>query len=152
MDTPMKSVLFNNAQDVNTPSLDQFKLWVETVFNHFNKQHQVSIEIVDEATSQQLNNDYRGKDKPTNVLSFPLELPDYIDEPLLGDLAICAEVVKREAIEQHKKEVDHWTHLTIHGTLHLLGYDHIEDDEAEIMEALEVQLLKDLGIENPYED
>ena len=137
-------VLLNNSHLFTTPTDDQFILWVDTVLNHFKKEYQVSIEIVDEKTSQQLNNDYRGKDKPTNVLSFPLELPDYIDEPLLGDLAICAEVVKKEAKEQNKKEVDHWAHLTIHGTLHLLGFDHIQDEEAEEMEAIEIAILKQL--------
>ncbi len=145
----VKAVLLTSNKP-GTPSLEQFNLWVDAVLNHFNKEYQVSIEIVDLATSQQLNNDYRGKDKPTNVLSFPLELPDYIDEPLLGDLAICAEVVKKEAQEQNKKEVDHWAHLTIHGTLHLLGFDHIEEEEANEMESLEILILNQLNISNPY--
>lgn len=143
-------LLTSNTPD--SPTLEQFTQWVETVFNHFKKEFQVSIEIVNDKTSQQLNNDYRGKNKATNVLSFPLELPDYLDEPLLGDLAICADVVKKEALEQNKKEMNHWAHLTIHGTLHLLGFDHIEDDEAEEMEAIEIKLLQILGIANPYRD
>jgi probable rRNA maturation factor len=144
-------VLLNNDSNQVSPTLKQFSQWVQLVFKHFNKDFQVSIEIVDLKTSQQLNKDYRGKDKPTNVLSFPLELPDYVDEPLLGDLAICAEIVKKEAQQQNKDETHHWAHLTLHGTLHLLGFDHILEQEAEEMEALEIELLKQLKIPNPYE-
>ncbi len=115
---------------------------------------ELTLRIVDEAESQQLNNDYRGKNKPTNVLSFPFEAP--IDLPaeaelsLLGDLVICLPKVIAEAAEQQKPVLDHWAHLVIHGLLHLQGYDHETDSEAELMEGLEIDLLAKLGINNPY--
>lgn len=111
---------------------------------------QLGIRIVDEVESQMLNRDYRGKDKPTNVLSFPMELPEELDLPILGDLVICAPVVAREAEQQDKSIQAHWAHMVIHGVLHLQGYDHIADDEAEEMEALEIRLLQQLGFANPY--
>jgi probable rRNA maturation factor len=114
------------------------------------KPAEVAIRIVGADEGQALNRDYRGKDYATNVLSFPAELPPGVDLPLIGDLAICAPVVAREAAEQGKKPRDHWAHLTVHGTLHLLGYDHIEDAEAEAMEALETRILAGLGIGDPY--
>ncbi|HLV78202.1 MAG TPA: rRNA maturation RNase YbeY, partial [Marinobacter sp.] len=94
---------------------------------------------------------YRGKDKPTNVLSFPFEAPAGITMPLAGDLVICAPVVALEAQQQRKQPVAHWAHMVVHGMLHLQGYDHIEDDDAEAMEALEVRLLSELGFANPYQ-
>lgn len=111
---------------------------------------QLGIRIVDEEESQMLNRDYRGKDKSTNVLSFPMELPEELDLPILGDLVICAPVVAREAEQQDKSLQAHWAHMVIHGVLHLQGYDHIADDEAEEMEALEIRLLQQLGFANPY--
>jgi len=112
---------------------------------------EVTLRLVDEDESRQLNHQYRGKDKPTNVLSFPFEAPAGITVPLAGDLVICAPVVAREAIEQNKTPEAHWAHMVIHGMLHLQGYDHIEDADAEVMEALEIRLLADLGYNNPYE-
>ncbi|MDX1444333.1 MAG: rRNA maturation RNase YbeY [Gammaproteobacteria bacterium] len=113
---------------------------------------ELSLRIVDEAESQALNRDYRGKDQPTNVLSFPAELPDGVELPLLGDLVICAPVVQREAAEQGKTLAAHWCHMVVHGSLHLLGHDHIEDREAEAMESLETAILARLGYPNPYEE
>jgi probable rRNA maturation factor len=110
----------------------------------------VSVRIVDTEEGQALNLQYRGRDYATNVLSFPVELPPGVNLPLIGDLVICAPVVAREAAEQGKKPADHWAHLTIHGTLHLLGYDHIDEAEAETMEALETRVLAGLGIADPY--
>lgn len=113
----------------------------------------VSVRIVDAAEMQQLNSQYRGKDKPTNVLSFPAGefagLPEDAERPL-GDLVICASVVSDEAAEQGKALQHHWAHLVVHGTLHLLGFDHEEDREAADMEAQEVSILSAHGIENPY--
>ncbi|WP_288791436.1 rRNA maturation RNase YbeY, partial [uncultured Enterobacter sp.] len=97
-----------------------------------------------------LNLTYRGKDKPTNVLSFPFEAPPGIEMPLLGDLIICRQVVEQEAKEQQKPLEAHWAHMVVHGSLHLLGYDHIEDDEAEEMESLETEIMLALGYEDPY--
>ncbi|MCB1605300.1 MAG: rRNA maturation RNase YbeY, partial [Xanthomonadales bacterium] len=88
---------------------------------------------------------------PTNVLSFPLELPECVESELIGDLAICADVVEKEALEQNKPLLNHWAHMTIHGCLHLLGYDHVDEQEAEEMESLEVKLLAKLNIPNPYD-
>ena len=97
-----------------------------------------------------LNHEYRGKDKPTNVLSFPFEAPPGIELDLLGDLIICRQVVEKEAEEQSKPLLAHWAHMVVHGSLHLLGYDHIEDDEAEEMESLETEIMQTMGFEDPY--
>lgn len=112
---------------------------------------EVTLRIVDSDESQGLNNQYRGKDKPTNVLSFPFEAPAGITVPLAGDLVICAPVVEQEAREQRKSPDAHWAHMVVHGMLHLQGYDHINDDDAEAMEVLEIRLLAQLGFGNPYD-
>ncbi|WP_425431887.1 rRNA maturation RNase YbeY [Frateuria terrea] len=134
------------------PSTASFRQWVEAALRgaRRRKRAEVAIRIVDAEEGLALNRDYRGKAYATNVLSFPAELPPGVDLPLIGDLAICAPVVAREAAEQGKKPRDHWAHLTVHGTLHLLGYDHIEDGEAEAMESLEASILATLGIADPY--
>ena len=115
----------------------------------------VVLRIVAEAESQQLNRDFRGKDYPTNVLSFPYDAPpiplEDDETEYLGDLAICLPVVEREAAEQRKTPTQHWAHLLVHGLLHLQGYDHITDDEAETMEALEARILATLGFPDPYQ-
>lgn len=113
---------------------------------------EITIRIVSAQESQELNSTYRGKDKPTNVLSFPFEQPPGLDLPILGDLVVCHDVVEQEANEQQKPIVAHWAHMLVHGTLHLLGYDHINDEEAEQMESLEVEILDNLGIDDPYND
>ncbi len=134
------------------PSEAQFQQWLSAAVTPFQEVAEVTIRIVDEAESQQLNFDYREKDKPTNVLSFPFQQPPGIEElPLLGDLVICVQVVAREAAEQHKSLDAHWAHMVVHGSLHLLGFDHITEDEAQEMEAEEIQILADLGFANPYE-
>ena len=129
-----------------------FEQWVSCALTGRKTEGEVCICIVSPEESQQLNNDYRGKDKPTNVLSFPFEAPPEIPVSLLGDLAICADVVASEAREQGKPLRNHWAHMTIHGVLHLIGYDHIKDADAEAMEALEVEILASLDIPNPYEN
>lgn len=115
----------------------------------------VTIRVVSNAEMQGLNKEYRGKDSPTNVLSFPADLPPElvaeIDDVELGDIVISAEVVATEAAEQGKTLISHWAHMLVHGMLHLQGYDHINDDEAEEMEALEVKILAQIGFANPYE-
>ncbi|WP_241971761.1 rRNA maturation RNase YbeY [Aliidiomarina sanyensis] len=115
---------------------------------------ELTVRFSDISEVQALNREYRGKDRPTNVLSFPFAdtLPEGVelDVPLLGDIVICVPVVADEAHAQNKSFTQHLTHLVVHGTLHLLGYDHINDDEAEVMEALEIQLLGELGLPNPY--
>jgi probable rRNA maturation factor len=134
------------------PAPTSFRRWVEAALRGAKRRKpaELAIRIVDTAEGRALNRDYRGKDYATNVLSFPAELPPGLVLPLIGDLAICAPVVLREAAEQAKRPRDHWAHLTIHGVLHLLGHDHIEDAEAEAMEALETRILASLGIADPY--
>ncbi len=112
---------------------------------------EISVRLVDIAEMTTLNETYRGKTGPTNVLSFPSDLPTELQLPLLGDIVICAPVVRAEAAEQGKNLTAHWAHMTIHGTLHLLGYDHIAEDEAAAMEALESAILKRLDYPCPYQ-
>lgn len=107
---------------------------------------ELSIAIVDEKQIQDLNKNYRNKDKPTNVLSFPME-----GNFLLGDIVIAPDYIRREAAEQGKNFEDHLTHLIIHGFLHLFGYDHMDDESAAEMEAIEISALAQLSIDNPYE-
>lgn len=139
------------ACEGEVPSKKQFNEWAQTALvERGDELTELSIRLVNEDESQDLNNTYRHKNKPTNVLSFPFENPPGIELPLIGDLVICAQVVRREAKEQNKEEIAHWAHMVVHGCLHLLGYDHIEDDEAEIMENLERRILLQLGFDDPY--
>jgi len=133
------------------PSEDEIQEWVSSVLNARMPSAELTVRIVDEVESEQLNQQYRHKQGPTNVLSFPFESDIALDVPLLGDIVICAPVVAREALEQHKSVASHWAHMLIHGTLHLLGYDHHDDTEAEEMEQQEIQLMQQLGFSNPYE-
>ncbi|MBJ7539946.1 rRNA maturation RNase YbeY [Marinomonas transparens] len=132
------------------PSEEDFIIWVNKALANSDKDFEVTIRLVDIDESHALNHEYRGKDKPTNVLSFPFEAPPGMELPLLGDLVICAPVVVQEAAEQQKELLHHWAHMTIHGILHLCGYDHINDNEADEMEAIETQLLASLSIPDPY--
>ncbi len=136
------------------PTEEQFQLWVDTalaeVSSNLSQEFELTIRLVNAEESQQLNNQYRSKNKPTNVLSFPFEVPDGIELNLLGDLIICIEVMKQEAKEQNKALFDHWAHLVIHGCLHLVGFDHISDSEALEMESIEITILEKLGVTNPY--
>ncbi len=132
------------------PSEQAFREWAQLAWQGADPS-EVTVRIVGTEESQALNHQYRGKDKPTNVLSFPFEAPPGITVPLAGDLVICAPVVESEAREQQKSLAAHWAHMVVHGMLHLQGYDHIEDEDAEVMEALEVRLLAQLGFGNPYE-
>jgi len=134
----------------NLPSEAQIQSWLNAAVSPFQPVAEVTVRIVDEAESQQLNFDYREKDKPTNVLSFPFQCPPGIELPLLGDLVICAGVVAQEAREQQKSLDAHWAHMVVHGSLHLLGFDHINDDDALEMEAQEIQILAELGFADPY--
>ena len=132
------------------PTEEQFQLWVNTALQPYNKPFELTVRLVKSQESQQLNQQYRNKDKPTNVLSFPFEVPDGIELDLLGDLVICASIVEQEAQQQNKAIQSHWAHMVIHGCLHLLGYDHISEQEAQEMEGLEIKLLTGLDIANPY--
>ncbi|MGF1727226.1 rRNA maturation RNase YbeY [Photobacterium nomapromontoriensis] len=132
------------------PSEAEFQQWLESAITLFQPNAEVTIRLVDEAESHALNLEYRGKDKSTNVLTFPFEMPAGIELDLLGDLVICRQVVEKEAIEQNKPLNAHWAHMVVHGSLHLLGYDHIEDDEAEEMESLETEIMQKMGFADPY--
>ena len=139
-----------------TPGDDEFGLWVNAVPADQACNFALTIRIVDEQEAQRFNREYRMRDYATNVLSFPAELPEglpaEVTQSQLGDLLICAPVVEREAMEQRRLETDHWAHLTIHGILHLLGYDHEQANEAAVMESLETEILAKLGISDPYLD
>ena len=136
------------------PGDDQFQKWIEAVPAASELRYSLDIRIVDDDEARRFNREYRGRDYATNVLSFPAELPeglpDEIRQTQLGDLLICAPVVVREAREQNRPAADHWAHLTIHGLLHLLGYDHEQPGDAAVMESLEIEILAGLGIPDPY--
>ena len=137
-------------QESGLPTAEQIEQWATAAVQPQSDEVEMTVRIVDEAESHALNLNYRGKDRPTNVLSFPFECPDEVELPLLGDLVICRQVVESEAQEQDKPLMAHWAHMVVHGSLHLLGYDHIEDDEAEEMESLETQIMTGLGFADPY--
>ena len=137
-------------QETGLPTAEQIEQWATAAVQPQSDEVEMTVRIVDEAESHALNLNYRGKDRPTNVLSFPFECPNEVELPLLGDLVICRQVVEREAQEQDKSVMAHWAHMVVHGSLHLLGYDHIEDDEAEEMESLETQIMTGLGFADPY--
>lgn len=133
------------------PEGKQWRRWCQAALQRQHQRAQVSLLVVDEAEGRQLNRDYRGKDYATNVLSFALNEGDTVaGMPLFGDLVFCAPVVAREAAEQGKTLEAHYAHLTVHGILHLQGFDHEQDDEAEAMEALETVILAKLGYDDPY--
>ena len=136
------------------PSAVSFRRWVAAALNGRIREADLAVRIVDTREGRALNRHYRGKDYATNVLSFPAErppgLPKHARFPLLGDLVICAPVVAREAKEQKKKLAAHYAHLTVHGTLHLLGWNHEDEREAEAMEQLEREILAEMGIDDPY--
>jgi probable rRNA maturation factor len=125
---------------------------LQEVLEDFNKANsELLIRFVDKIEIQQLNKNYRHQNKTTNVLSFPSDLPIEIDEAILGDVVICIDVVIEQAKTQNKSFNNHLLHMAIHGTLHLLGFNHIEDNEAVEMENLEIKILQKMQINNPYQ-
>lgn len=132
------------------PAANSFRRWAAAALDGRIREADLAIRLVDDREGLALNRHYRGKDYPTNVLAFPADLPEGVKLPLLGDLVICAPVVVREASEQNKKVSAHYAHLTVHGILHLLGWDHEDEREAECMEQLEREILATLGIGDPY--
>jgi len=148
--------IVNDCAQSWTPDEQTCQNWAEMTLDQLELEGQfdLSLRFVASADSQQLNGQYRDKHCPTNVLSFPVDLPEQILESLdsrpLGDVVICPEILEKEADEQGKTLESHWTHMLIHGVLHLLGHDHLEAEQAELMENLEIQVLKKLGIPNPY--
>lgn len=149
--------VINDSDATALPSTDQLQAWSEYVMQHLEaspKPVTVGLRIVDEPEGAAINRDYRDRDYATNVLSFGSELPEVVlaglDEIPLGDLVICAPVVAREAQEQNKPLDAHWAHMLVHGLLHLQGFDHESDEQAQTMEALETRILAGLGFDDPY--
>ncbi|MCC5855883.1 MAG: rRNA maturation RNase YbeY [Idiomarina sp.] len=141
-----------HACDGPVPSDHELTHWASSALQALQVEDaEMTIRMVSTEESQALNHTYRQKDKPTNVLSFPFESDIPLDLPLLGDLVICAQVVEQEADEQNKPVANHWAHMVVHGTLHLLGYDHINDEEAAEMEQLETQILASFNMPDPYQ-
>lgn len=140
----------DNASGEEAPEPPSIRHWICAALGEQRPDAEISVRIVSAAESAELNQHYRGKKGPTNVLSFPADIPDFVKSPLLGDIVICATIVRQEANEQHKTLEAHWAHMLIHGTLHLLGYDHIEESEANVMEALETTILGKLNFPPPY--
>ena len=140
-----------NEVDTFVPSIEQCCAWVaEVLARHHISAAELTIRSVDTEESQLLNATYRGQNKPTNVLSFPFDTDIPLPIRLLGDLVICVPVIATEAAQQGKSVIDHWAHLIVHGTLHLLGYDHIDEEEADQMERLEIEILAQFDIADPY--
>lgn len=148
--------LMNVSAEPAAPSQTEFELWSDAVLQELNQVKQnfeIGIRLVSEEESAELNHNFRNKQGPTNVLSFTYtDIPAEAKHNLLGDLAICSKVVIREAQEQQKAVLAHWAHMTIHGMLHLLGYDHRNDTEAVDMEELESNILSKLGYPHPYKE
>lgn len=151
-------IYIDRGAGLDAPDDESFSRWVITTLEVQadkctpNRAPEISIRINNETEMSALNERYRLKIGPTNVLSFPADLPPEIDSGLLGDIVICAPVVEREAKDQGKSVASHWAHMTVHGTLHLLGFDHIEAVEAEHMENLETRLLLSMGFPDPYQN
>jgi probable rRNA maturation factor len=140
------------TQQDNIPSKESLIVWSKSALRDERRQAEMVIRLVDEDEIQGLNRRYRGKDNPTNVLSFPSNLPEIVDSDLLGDLVICVPVVVRESQEQGKPPEAHWAHMVVHGVLHLLGYDHQDEEDAQTMEQLETDVMATLGFQDPYRE
>lgn len=141
------------ASSEPVPDEDDIRRWIASALRISGREgdSEVSVRLVDTEEMTRLNGDFRGVHRPTNVLSFPSDLPPELQLPLLGDIVICAPVVRAEAAAQHKTLEAHWAHMAIHGALHLLGYDHVEDSDAAVMEALESRILQQLDYPCPYQ-
>ena len=154
----VKTDILNDSSAAWTPDAASCNEWIASALSgaDYSQQCSVSVRYVDESESQTLNASFRGKDTPTNVLSFPANLPADLIKRLgnefLGDIVICAPILEKEAQQQGKTLAAHWAHLTVHGTLHLLGFDHETEADAEIMENLEISSLHNLGFNNPYQN
>lgn len=137
-------------------SEEQIKHWATCALQSQTNAAELTICIIDSGEMTELNHQYRHKNQPTNVLSFPSSLPEDImtqlDVPFIGDILICPEVLLHESQSQNKDLEFHWAHIVVHGVLHLLGFDHIEDKDAHIMQSLETKILQQLNYPNPYEN
>ncbi len=140
------------ASSYNVPPVDEMQRWVLKTLEGKREEAQLTVRVVGINEGVRLNETYRRKQGPTNVLSFPFAGPEHVMLPLLGDVVICAPVVAQEAVQQGKPLVARWCHMVVHGVLHLLGYDHIEKRDAEVMEGEEITLLRALGYANPYDE
>lgn len=149
----MHHIVIQYAVPKKIPGTVLLKRWANAALSKQTSPCEITIRIVDTAEMTELNSTYRHKNGPTNVLAFPFEMPAEIDDGIhiLGDIVICTEVVDREAAEQNKELKAHWAHMVIHGTLHLLGHDHVNEEDANIMEAEEIRILKTLNFPNPYQ-
>ena len=135
------------------PKDEEILAWVKQVLSTEQQDDsELTVRFVSKEESAELNEQYRHKKGATNVLSFPFDAPVDMEINLLGDLVICSEVVTQQAKEQNKQELAHWAHMIVHGTLHLLGYDHLTDDEAHVMETKEITILSQLGYPDPYRE
>ena len=147
----MNTIILQKISKIKSlPNKRQFSVWAKQALPSNKKNHELVIRIVDTKEITELNKKYRKKNRPTNIISFPFDLPLGVKNNFLGDLVICAPLVKQEAKLQHKTITAHFAHLVIHGVLHLLGYDHKKNNDSKKMEALEIKHLKKLGFENPY--
>ena len=146
-----------NPNKLNIPDNSEFELWINQILSHLNlNKISMCCHIAEAAEIQTINCKFRGKDTPTNVLAFPYVktpgLPEYKLDDFIGDIIICPEIIENEAIKNEKSIENHWAHITIHGVLHLLGYDHTNNHDADIMEKIEINVLKQLNIKNPYRE
>jgi probable rRNA maturation factor len=146
----MKGIDIQVATQSHCPSNKEIKLWIKTALLQQNKKGSLVVRIVDEEEMTTLNHQFRNKQKPTNVLSFSTMIPEPLRGDMLGDIVICAAVVAKEALEQHKAVQAHWAHMVIHGVLHLLGHDHEKGSDANVMEQSEIEILHQLGFADPY--
>lgn len=150
---PVTVHIENASGSDDVPDEPSVRSWILAALTHQQKDHaELSVRIVDEEEMTSLNTQYRQQNKSTNVLSFPADIPPELEIQLLGDLAVCAPVITREAREQGKSGNAHWAHMLVHGTLHLLGYDHIEDADADTMETIETTIIAELGFPPPYDE
>ncbi len=141
------------VEHVLIPTNDEFQLWIEKALAGYSKDAEIVIRVVNSEEISLLNKQYRYKKGPTNILSFPFDVPDVVEGiSLLGDLVVCASVLEKEAREQQIVLKDHWAHIIVHGIFHLLGYDHINESDALEMEAKEIIILQQLNIDNPYQE
>ena len=138
-----------DSEEEDIPDAASVQQWAEMACQS-DDQVIASVQVVSNDEMRELNNTWRGKDKPTNVLSFPMQSPEEVDMKILGDLVLCAGVINSEAKQQQKAAQAHWAHMVVHGMLHLQGYDHVDDEQADEMEALEIRILSQLGFDNPY--
>lgn len=150
-DTPAVTVQ-HGVEGHDLPPESDFRAWAAAALAGRRPDAELCVRLVDEAEGRSLNRAFRGRDQATNVLAFPADLPEGVDSPLLGDIAICVPVALAEAVRQGKQARAHFAHLTVHGVLHLLGHDHQAGDEAEAMEAAETAILARLGFPDPYRD